>query len=163
LSALLIGAIVLVAIGLAGTVLPALPGSTFVFAGLALAAYDQQFTRVGYVTLGLLAALTLLTFAVDFFATVLGAKKVGASKLAMIGAALGTLGGLMMGIVGVLIGPFVGAVVGELLHQRKNPKDSIAHASKVGLGAWVGLLVGTVAKLIIVGLMIGIFLIVYFK
>jgi uncharacterized protein len=163
MSGLLILAIVLMVVGVVGTVLPGLPGVTLVLGGFLLAAYDTQFTKVGWGTLAILGVLTMLTFAVEFFATMLGAKRVGASKLAMIGAGLGTFGGLLLFPIGLLIGPFVGAVAGELLHQRKHPKESIGHASKVGIGAWVGLLLGTVAKLAIVGLMIGIFLFAYFR
>ena len=167
MSGLIILAIVLVVVGLIGVVLPGLPGITLVLAGFMVAAYDTQFTKVGWGTLAILGVLTMLTFAGEFFATMLGAKRVGASKLAMLGAGLGTFGGLLLFPIGLLIGPFVGAVAGELLHQRKNqqrsPRESIGHASKVGLGAWVGLLLGTVAKLAIVGLMIGIFLFAYFR
>ncbi len=161
MSILFILAIVLVVVGFIGTVLPALPGATLIFGGLALAAYADNFAKVGWVTLTVLAVLAALSFTVDFLATMFGAKRVGASKLAIIGAAVGTLGGLALGVVGVLIGPFVGAVAGELLHQRKHPRESIAHASKVGIGAWLGFLFGTVAKLIIASVMIGIFAAVY--
>jgi uncharacterized protein YqgC (DUF456 family) len=69
--------------------------------------------------------------------------------------------------VGVLVGPFVGAVAGELGHRKwrnnQSAKDAILPAGKVGVGAWLGLLVGTLAKLIIVALMIGLFTIVYFS
>ncbi len=163
MSGLLILAIVLMVVGVIGTIMPGLPGVTLVLAGFLLAAYESQFSKVGWGTLAILGVLTMLTFAVEFFATMLGAKRVGASKLAMIGAGLGTFGGLLLFPIGLLIGPFVGAVAGELIHQRKNPKQSIGHASKVGLGAWVGLLLGTVAKLAIVALMIGIFLFAYLR
>ncbi len=167
MSGLLILAVVLIVVGLVGIVLPGLPGITLVLGGFILAAYDTQFTKVGWGTLAILGVLTMLTFAVEFFATMLGAKRVGASKLAMIGAGLGTFGGLLLFPIGLLIGPFVGAVAGELLHQRKNPRESIGHATghatKVGIGAWVGLMLGTVAKLAIVGLMLGIFLFAYLR
>jgi hypothetical protein len=160
-------AILCVTVGVIGTVIPGLPGTTLVLGGLVLAAYADSFTRVGWGTLAVLGALTAASFAVEFAATMLGARRVGASKLALLGAALGTLAGLWLGIVGVLIGPFVGAVSGELLHRKcrnnQSPKDALLPAGKVGVGAWLGLIVGTLAKLIIVALMIGLFTIVYFS
>ena len=82
------------------------------------------------------------------------ARKAGASKLAIIGAALGTVAGIFMGLVGVLFMPFVGAAVGEYLAQ-KNTRQ----AAKVGLATWLGLLVGTIVKLVLVFMMIGIFVV----
>jgi uncharacterized protein YqgC (DUF456 family) len=70
----------LVALGLAGVVLPALPGMPLLFAGLVLAAWADGFQRVGWVMLVVLGVLTLLSFLVDFLATVFGAKRVGASR-----------------------------------------------------------------------------------
>ncbi len=159
-------AALMVVIGCIGTVIPGLPGTTLVLGGLIVGAYADGFTRVGWGTLAVLGVLTVVSFGVEFLATMMGARSVGASKLALVGAALGTLGGLALGIVGVLIGPFIGAVAGELLHRKmrlqQNPREAIGVASKVGVGAWIGLMVGTVAKLVIVGLMIGLFLVMYF-
>jgi uncharacterized protein len=167
MDALLILSLVLVVIGVVGTVLPGLPGTTLVLGALVLAAYTTGFTRVGWGTLAVLGALTVLSFVVDFAATLLGAKRVGASKLALVGAAVGTLGGLMLGLVGVLIGPFVGAVAGELIHRqwrgKQSARDAIVPAGKVGVGAWLGLMLGTLAKLIIVFLMLGLFAIMWFS
>lgn len=147
----------LVLVGLAGTVLPALPGAPLVFAGLLLAAWADGFAKVGLWPLLLIGVLAASTFAIDLLATALGAKKVGASRLAIIGAALGTLGGLFFGIPGLIFGPFVGAVVGELLHQRDLPQ-----AGRVGIGTWIGLMLGTLAKLLVILLMLGTFALAYF-
>ena len=106
-------AVLLVFAGLAGTVLPALPGVPLVFAGLLLGAWADGFVRVGPLTLILLGVFTALSFAIDFAAAALGAKRVGATKYAIIGAALGTLTGIFFGLPGLLIGPFAGAVTGE--------------------------------------------------
>lgn len=151
------GAGLLVLVGLAGTVLPALPGAPLVFAGLLLAAWADGFAKVGLWPLLLIGVLAASTFAIDLLATALGAKKVGASRLAIIGAALGTLGGLFLGIPGLIFGPFVGAVVGELLHQRDLPQ-----AGRVGIGTWIGLMLGTLAKLLVILLMLGTFALAYF-
>ena len=146
-------AAVLILLGLAGTILPALPGLPLMFAGMLLAAWADGFRLVGGWTLAILGLLTLVSVGVDIAATALGAKRVGASKLAMVGAALGTLlGGIVFNIPGLIIGPFLGAMAGELMHGRE-----IAHASRIGFGTWVGLAVGTALKLAMAFAMLGIF------
>ena len=145
-------ATLLIVVGVAGTVLPALPGTILVLAGIVLGAWLDDFTRVKWWVVAIIGVLAVAAWATDFFATIRGAKKVGASKWALIGAALGTVAGIFMGLIGVLFMPFVGAVIGELIAQ-KNAKQ----AAKVGLATWLGLLVGTVIKLVLVFMMIGIF------
>ena len=153
---LLVLAVVLVGVGVAGSVLPALPGVPMVFAGLWLAAWAGGYERVGVLTLLLLGLLTALSFAIDFVATALGAKRVGATRLAVVGAALGTLGGLFLGLPGLLLGPFVGAVAGELISHGK-----VQQATRAGLATWMGLLFGTLAKLALVFTMLGVFALAY--
>lgn len=150
-------AALLVLVGLAGTVLPALPGLPLMFAGMLLAAWAGDFQHVGAPTLIVLAILTLVSVAVDFWATAHGAKRVGASRLAMLGAALGTLFGLFLGLPGLLLGPFAGAVAGELLHRRSLQADTLGHAAKVGAGTWLGILLGTALKLALAFAMLGLF------
>jgi uncharacterized protein YqgC (DUF456 family) len=145
-------AVILVVLGVLGTVLPVLPGALLVFAGLFLAAWAQDFTRVGLWGLAIIGALMALSFAVDFIASMAGAKRVGASPKALIGAAVGGLAGLFFGLPGILLGPFIGAVLGELI-----ARGGFAQAARVGVGTWLGLLVAAVAKLVIAFLMIGTF------
>jgi uncharacterized protein YqgC (DUF456 family) len=145
-------AVILVVLGVLGTVLPVLPGALLVFAGLFLAAWAQDFTRVGLWGLAIIGALMALSFAVDFIASMAGAKRVGASPKALVGAALGGLAGLFFGLPGILLGPFIGAVLGELI-----ARGGFAQAARVGVGTWLGLLVAAVAKLVIAVLMIGTF------
>jgi len=145
-------AAILVIVSLIGTVLPALPGVPLVFCGLLLAAWTDGFAHVGVFTLFVLGALTVLALAIDFVAGMLGAKKVGASRYAVIGAALGTLLGLFFGLPGLLLGPFVGALLGELVAG-----GTLRKATGVGVGAWLGFLVGAVAKLGVCFAMLGIF------
>jgi len=149
--------VMLVGLGLAGMVLPVLPGSALVFAGLFLAAWVEGFEYVGAGTLSVLAVLTILTYVVDFVASSYGAKRLGASRYAMAGALAGTVVGLFFGIPGILLGPFVGAVLGELLADK-----DLRAASRAGIGTWLGLLLGTVAKLALGLAMIGIFIAVRF-
>jgi uncharacterized protein YqgC (DUF456 family) len=143
---------ILILAGIAGTVLPALPGVPLVFAGMLLAAWVDGFKEVSVWTIVLLGVMTLLSLLVDFLASTLGAQRAGASKLAIGGAALGTLVGLFFGIPGLLLGPFFGAVAGELIGGRE-----WRHASKVGVATWIGIAVGTAFKLALAFGMLGVF------
>ena len=149
-------AIVLVLAGLAGTILPALPGAPLVFAGLLIAAWAEGFQKVGWFPLTLLFLLMLLTFVIELAAAGMGAKRVGASKLAIFGAAVGTIVGIFFSLPGLLLGPFLGAVVGEYLSRR-----NWEQAGKVGIGTWSGLLVGTAGKLAVIFAMVGLFVTAY--
>jgi uncharacterized protein YqgC (DUF456 family) len=149
-------ALLLIGIGIAGSVLPALPGVPFVFLGLLLAAWAGDFQQVGAFPLVVLGLLTLLSFVIDLVATALGAKRVGATKLAVIGAALGTLAGLFLGLPGLILGPFVGAVAGELMSHGQ-----VQQATRAGIATWIGLLFGTLAKLALVFTMLGLFALAY--
>lgn len=143
---------VLVVVGLVGTVLPALPGPILVFAGVLLGAWIDDFTRVSGWTVGIVGVLTLAVFATDWVAAALGAQRVGASKQALIGATIGTIVGVFTGLWGLIFMPLVGAAVGELI-----ARPDLRHASRVGIGTWIGLAIGTVVKIALVFLMVGIF------
>ena len=147
----------LVVIGLIGTVLPALPGLPLVFAGMLLAAWAGGFEQISIATVVVLGLLTLASLAIDFWATALGAKRVGASRLAIIGAIVGTFAGLLFGPVGIFVGPFAGALVGELLHGRSLGMGRIGQATKVGAGTWLGIVFAVVLKLTLAFAMIGLF------
>ena len=142
----------LVLVGLAGIVIPALPGHVLIFAGLVLAAWADGFARVGVGTLVVIGVIGALSYGVDFAATALGAKHLGASRRAMVGAALGTVLGLFLGLPGLIVGPFVGAVLGELSANRDWKR-----AGKAGVAAWIGFAIGTAVKVGIAFAMIGIF------
>ena len=149
-------AALIVTVGLIGTVLPVLPGTLLVFGGLLLAAWADQFARVGVVGLSIIGALGLLAFVADFIASALGAKRVGASPQALVGATLGGLAGILFGIPGMILGPFAGAVLGELMARGR-----LAQAGKVGIGTWLGLLAAAVLKVVIAFLMIATFFAFY--
>jgi uncharacterized protein YqgC (DUF456 family) len=149
-------AAVLVVLGLAGTVLPVLPGILLVFGGLFLAAWADGFRHVGAVGLSIIGVLALLAFAADLAASLLGAKRVGASPLALAGAAAGGIVGVFLGIPGLIFGPFVGAVAGEYLARGR-----VVQAGKVGLGTWIGLILAALAKVVIAITMIGVFIALY--
>jgi uncharacterized protein YqgC (DUF456 family) len=147
---ILAGALIL--FGLAGTILPALPGLPLVFAGMLLAAWADGFREIGVWTIVLLGVLTAVSVVVDIAATALGAKRVGAGKGAMLGAALGTLVGAFFALPGLILGPFLGAMIAELVRGRE-----LAHASRIGFGTWVGLALGTALKIALAFAMLGIF------
>ena len=150
-------AALMVVVGLAGTILPALPGLPLVFAGMVLAAWAEHFTRIGVATLVALGVLTLLSLGVDFWAAALGAKRVGASRLAIAGAIIGTVAGLFFGIVGIFIGPFCGALLGELVHGRRLDPAAVGQATKVGVGTWLGIVLGIALKLTLALAMLALF------
>lgn len=150
-------AMALMLAGIAGLVLPLLPGAPLLFAGFLLAAWAENFAYVGAGTLTVLGVMAALTYALDFAATAFGAKRFGASPRAALGAALGTLLGLTLGLVGVIIGPFVGAFVAELSVQR-----GMRAAGRAGVGAAIGLAIGAAAKLALGFVMLGIFIVARF-
>lgn len=145
-------AVLLVGVGVIGIVLPALPGTILIFAGLLVAAWADDFMRVGPLMLIVIAIIGVATYGVDFIATALGARHLGASKRAMAGAALGTLLGFFFGLPGIIVGPFLGAIAGELTVHRDWKR-----VGKAGLAAWIGFVVGTAVKVALAFLMIGIF------
>ncbi|MEX0730040.1 MAG: DUF456 domain-containing protein [Aquisalimonadaceae bacterium] len=150
-------AILLVIAGLAGLVLPALPGPLLLFAGLWMAAWAEGFIYVGTKTLILLGAMAALASLADFVAGAFGARRYGASPRSVGGAALGAVVGIFFGLPGLLLGPFVGALLGELSARR-----NLIAAGRAGWGATLGLLIGTAAKLALGFAMVGIFLVVRF-
>ncbi len=145
-------ALILVLIGFAGLLLPALPGIPLIYAGLFLAAWAEDFAFVGWITLLILGLLALLSYGIDFAATAMGAKKFGASPRALWGAAMGTLVGIFFGLPGILIGPFAGALIAELTH-----KNDMQAATKAGIGATLGLLLGAILKIGLAFTMVGVF------
>jgi uncharacterized protein len=136
--------------GVAGSILPILPGVPMIFGGIWLAAAVDDYRHLGWgwlVAIGIVAALGV---AVDFIAGSLGAKKIGASPRALWGAGIGTTIGMFFGLPGLLIGPFAGAVIGELWSGK-----SILRSAHVGVSTWFGMLLGVVAKVVLSFLMIG--------
>lgn len=152
-----ITAALLVGLGLVGLVLPGLPGAPLILLGLILGAWAENFTHIGLWTILALTILAGLTYAVDFWATIFGAKKFGASSRAVIGALIGVAAGLFLGLPGVIFGPFIGAVIGELSARR-----GLQQATRAGIGATIGLVLGAALKIAMAFAMIGIFAVVRF-
>ena len=156
-----LAAIMMVA-GVLGTVFPAIPGLPLILAGMLLAAWADGFQHIHWGWLVLLGLMTLLSLAVDFWATAVGAKRVGASRKAVVGAVIGTVAGLFFGLVGVFVGPFVGALAGELMHRRSLDQRDLGDAAKIGFGTWMGVIFGVVLKLGLAFAMIGLFALAWF-
>lgn len=150
-------AVVLIIAGLAGLVLPALPGPLLLFAGLWMAAWAEGFVYVGAKTLILLGVMTALATLADFVAGAFGARRYGASTRSITGATIGAVVGIFFGLPGLLLGPFLGALIGEFSARR----DLLA-AGRAGWGATLGLLLGTAAKLALGFAMVGLYLIIRF-
>lgn len=145
-------AVILVLAGLAGIVLPALPGTILIFAGLWLAAWADGFVHVGAFTIVVLGALAAATYLIDVVAMALGMQRFGASRRAVAGAAIGAVVGLFFGLPGLVIGPFAGAVLGELTEHR-----DLGRAGRAGVTAWIGFVIGMAVKVGMGFVMIGIF------
>jgi uncharacterized protein YqgC (DUF456 family) len=150
-------ALILIIAGLAGLVLPAIPGAPLLFLGLLTAAWIEDFAYAGWYTFALLALLTLLTYGVDLWATMFGAKRFDASKRAILGAIAGFVLGIFLGFPGVIFGPFIGAVIGELTARR-----GLHQAARAGFGATIGWVLGAALKLALAFAMIGIFIVARF-
>jgi uncharacterized protein YqgC (DUF456 family) len=143
----------LVVLGLAGIVLPALPGHLLILAGLLLAAWADGFVHVSRWTLGVITAIAAASYGIDLVAVPLTTRRLGASPRAMAGAALGTIAGFFFGLPGLIAGPFVGAVAGELTATR-----DVRQAGRAGLAATIGFAIGAAVKVAFAFVMIAIFL-----
>ena len=151
-------AILLVVIGIAGTILPMLPGVPLVYAGLLLAALHDSFDKVSILTMVIIGLIALLAWAVDFVASIITAKKVGASKYALWGAGLGALLGILGGIPGLIIGPAIGAIIGELITHKDASK-----ATTVGIAAGLGFVLALAVKIVLALTMLAVFAYAYYK
>jgi uncharacterized protein len=155
---LMISAAILVVIGVLGTFLPVLPGVPIVFLGLLLAAWADHFDKVSVMAMSLIGVMALIAIAIDFFASFITTKKVGASKNAYIGIVIGGLLGIFAGPLGLFFGAAVGALVGELITHK-----DMRRATTVGLAAGLGFALALIAKVVIVLLMLGVFFYSYYN
>lgn len=146
-------AVLFVIVGAIGTVLPAMPGVPLIFAGVLMAAWAEDFERIGGWTIGVLAVLAVIGVVVDYVAASMSAQRAGASRQGIIGAAIGTVAGIFTGLWGLVFMPLVGAAIGELLAHR----DAL-RAGRVGVATWFGLLIGTAVKIAVAFTMIGVFI-----
>jgi uncharacterized protein len=166
-----LGVIALIIAGILGTVLPALPGTVLVIAGIIWGAWIDDFTRVPVWLVVICAVLAALAWATDYVAAFLGAKRVQASGWALVGAAIGTVAGVFTGFIGLLFMPLLGAMTGEWWALRSNQgmPASMAVATadgkralEVGFATWLGIMIGTAVKLALVFVMVGMFAVALF-
>ena len=147
-------AIVLMALGLIGTVIPIVPGTTIILAAAVVHRVALSADRsLGMSALITMLVLTLVTYAIDAAAGFLGAKRFGATKWGLIGGAAGALLGLFFGLLGLFVGPVIGAIAGELIGGKE-----VMKAGRAGWGTFLGGLASVIAKLFIGLIMIVIFL-----
>lgn len=147
----------LVLAGLAGIVLPALPGVPLLYGGLLLAAWIDDFARVSVTAIVLIGIIAILAWLVDLVASLITTKSAGASRQALIGTVVGGLIGIVGGLLGIILGTVLGAVIGEIIASR----DALL-AGRVGFAAGMGFVLALVAKLVLALLMLGIFAYTYF-
>lgn len=146
--------IVLFAVGLIGTVLPVFPGSTIILAAAVIHRVMLGPEKsIGWWSISLLVAFTLVTYAIDFASGYFGAKHFGATRWGTFGAIIGALVGLFFGLIGLFVGPVIGAVAGEFIAGKR-----MIDAGRAGWGTLLGSLAGMIGKLLIAFAMIAIFL-----
>lgn len=135
--------VILMLVGLAGCILPFLPGPPLCFLALLI----QQLQSTPPYTSDFLwtwAAITIVVTGLDYLIPIYGTKKFGGTKYGMWGCVIGLVGGLWLGPLGLIIGPFVGAFIGEVIGNAGS-----SHALRAALGSFVGFLFGTLLKLIV--------------
>ena len=150
-------AVLLILVGVAGTIIPALPGIPMIFAGAWLIGYMEDYQYFGWGTLIALGILTVISLIIDWVSQTMGAQKAGATKLGLSGAFLGTIIGIPFGLVGIFLFPVFGAFIGEMIGHRDMRK-----AGKVSWATWIGMIAGIAAKLAIAFIMIGIMCVMRF-
>ena len=150
-------AFLLILVGVAGTIVPALPGIPMIFAGAWLIGYMEDYQYFGWGTLIALGVLTVISLIIDWVSQTMGAQKAGATKLGLSGAFLGTIIGIPFGLVGIFLFPVLGAFIGVMIGHRDMRK-----AGKVSWATWIGMIAGIAAKLAIAFIMIGIMCVMRF-
>lgn len=163
---IVLGAICLL-LGLIGCVAPVLPGVPLSYLGLLLLHWTDrvQFSWQFLVTWAVIVVVIQL---LDYFIPAWGTKKFGGTKYGVWGSTIGLFVGLFMGPLGIVVGPFIGAVLGELIYFNRHPQTTLSEteqnknsnfnrALRAGFGSFIGLLTGTLIKVICCGVMIAYF------
>lgn len=147
--------LVLMAVGLIGTVLPIFPGTTVILAAAIIHRLVLGPAKsIGWWSMALLIALALVSYALDLFGSSYGARRFGATAWGVAGAVLGAVVGLFLGLPGLLAGPIIGAVAGEIIGGKR-----LVAAGRAGWGTLLGNLAGMLGKLVIALAMVGWFLV----
>lgn len=140
--------VILMLAGIAGCILPLIPGPPLCFAALLIQQLqdDPPFTTRFLIIWALIA---LVVTGLDYVIPIYGTKKFGGTKYGMWGCIIGLVAGLWLGPVGIIVGPFVGALAGELIANRSSEQ-----AMRAALGSFIGFLLGTLLKLIVCFVMV---------
>ncbi len=146
-----IAAVLLMGVGILGTVIPMIPGLPMIFAGAWLAAFIDHYDKINVWVVVLLGVLMLFGLAVDWIAQTMGAKKAGATKLGIVGSLIGTFVGIFTGLWGLIFMPLLGAAIGEFIDHQ-----DMLRSGKVGFATWLGMIIGTVVKIALAFTMIGV-------
>ena len=140
--------------GIAGSLLPALPGTPISWIGLLLL-YLSPGMEKNYWVLGITLVITIVISVLDYVIPAKGTKRFGGSKYGIWGTNIGLIVGIFAPIpFGFIIGPFVGALVGELLYDKKDT----TRATKAAVGSFVGFLAGTFIKFVVTIAFLGLFI-----
>ncbi len=150
---LFIAALIVMIVGLAGVILPILPGIPLIFAAAAIYGILTGFEQISFQLVLIFAGLTIFGLVVDYFANFFSVKKMGGGTAGAIGAVIGLLIGIFIHWLAIIILPFVLAVVFELMAGTRGRK-----ALKAGTGAFIGLMFGGLLRFIIGCVMIGMFI-----
>jgi uncharacterized protein YqgC (DUF456 family) len=160
---IILGALCLL-VGIIGCIAPVLPGVPLAYLGLLLLHWTER-VHFSWQFLTIWAVVVVVIQILDYFIPAWGTKKFGGTKWGVWGSTIGLFVGLFMGPFGIILGPFAGAVVGELLYFNRYPSpinDSTTdgtntrfnRALRAGFGSFIGLLAGTVLKLVCCGMMV---------
>ena len=139
--------------GLAGAVVPVLPGTPLIFAGALLHAFATDFQSLGFGRLAILALLAIVASVLEHLAGALGARKFGGGRGAVIGAIIGVVVGLAWPPFGLLICPIAGAIIGELVRTR-----AIGPSVRTGIGTALGIIAGVAMHVALAAMMVALFL-----
>ena len=156
---IILGAICLL-LGLIGCVAPVLPGVPLSYLGLLLLHWTER-VQFSWQFLVIWAVVVVVIQVLDYFIPAWGTKKFGGSKWGVWGSTIGLFVGLVMGPIGIVVGPFIGAVIGELMYFNRHPQttdtqapnSNFSKALRAGFGSFIGLLAGTLLKLVCCGWM----------
>ncbi len=153
---LLVIAFILMLIGIVGCIVPGLPGTPIAYAGL-LVAQATEYVDFSWKFLLIWGIVTIVISVLDYVVPAWGTKQFGGTKWGVWGSTIGVFVGLFFGAFGVILGPLVGAILFELipvaLHGQITDK-TLSAALRAGWGSFVGILFGTIIKLIACGLML---------
>jgi len=134
-------------LAIVGSILPGLPGVPLAYVGLWIAQASER-VDFSWQTLAVWGVVTVLVSVLDYVVPAWGTKHFGGSKAGVWGSTIGVFIGLFFGPLGVILGPLVGAIIGEMFQGKE-----LQEALRAGWGSFLGILLGTVLKLICCGLM----------